>query len=255
MLFRNGLKAAALSVALFALPVAPALAETIIVKASGPSARTFPPGRKLADNSSITLRAGDLLILLDGRGTRTLRGPGTFGTSATAVAARDTRTTLASLLEGKRVRRARTGAVRGVGGDEGPVRSPNLWYVDVSQSSTVCVPDPANIQLWRPDTMEAINVTATSKANGKSATFAFPAGTSTVSFPTAQLPVMDGSVYSLTWPGLAAPVEIGFSVMETKAEGLESTVSMLITRKCEAQLNLVVETVALPDPASDTPAG
>jgi hypothetical protein len=249
---RNTLKSFATALALLATPAGGALAETIVVKAGGPSAGSFPPG-KIADNSMVTLKAGDILTVLDGRGTRTLKGPGTFNTSATASTTNDTRTSLAGLLGTQRVRRARTGAVRG-GADEGKMpRSPNLWYVDISQSSTVCVPDTGNVQLWRPDLTEAVTVTARDEKSGKSAAIPFEKGQFRTSWPTA-LPVGEGSSYQLSWPGLQKPVKISFSVMDANSEGLESMASMLIRRGCEAQLNLLVETVALPDP-QPTPEG
>lgn len=231
-------------------PIA-AQAETIVVRASGPSAKSYTPGKKLADNSMVTLKAGDVLTLLDGRGTRTLRGPGTFGATSTAQSGSDTRTSLATLLETKRVARARTGAVRGTAGAEALApRSPNLWYADISQSSTVCVPDPANVRLWRPYASEAASVTITSKAGGAAAQVSFGAGEAVALWP-ASLPVSEGAAYQLSWQGLATPVSLSFSVMNAGAEGLESMASALISRKCDAQLNLLVETVALPDPAPD----
>lgn len=223
-------------------------AETIVVRASGPSAKDFSPGRKLGDNVTITLKAGDVVTLLDGRGTRTLRGPGTFGSTSNASGT-DTRTSLATLLETKRVRRARTGAVRGAAAEPASApRSPNLWYVDISQSSVACVADPVNVRVWRPLTAEAADVTITPKAGGDASTVHFDAGQAVGWWPE-ELAVSEGAAYTLSWPGLEKPIEIGFSVMSPGSEGLESMASALISRQCDAQLNLLVETVALPDPA------
>ncbi|RVT43608.1 hypothetical protein [Sphingobium algorifonticola] len=250
---RNMSIGCALALVMGTLAAAPLAAETIVVRASGPSAKGFPPGRKLADSGSIALKGGDVVTLLDGRGTRTLRGPGTFSLAATATAGTDSRTSLASLLETKRVRRARTGAVRGgVAEDAAAPRSPNLWYVDISQASTACVPDPANVRLWRPDIASAATVTITATSGGGSAPVAFAAGEAVASWP-ATLPVTEGARYRLSWNGLARPVDIGFSLMGTDAGGLETMASTLIARKCDAQLALLVETVALPDPAPDAP--
>ncbi|MBB6124135.1 hypothetical protein [Sphingobium subterraneum] len=244
-------KCGAAMMALAALAPLAAQAETIVVRASGPSAKTYTPGKKLADNSSVTLKAGDVVTLLDGRGTRTLRGPGTFGATASAAGS-DTRTSLAALLETKRVMRARTGAVRGgVGAEASAPRSPNLWYVDISQTSVACVPDPANVRLWRPSSADGATVTITAKSGGASAPVIFGAGEAVALWP-ATLSVTDGAVYSLSWPGLAKPIDIALSVMAPGTEGLESMASTLISRKCDAQLNLLVETVALPDPAPDS---
>lgn len=241
------MKSAVLACALLAAPTGAALAETIVVKSGGPSAGSYPPGRKIADNSLVTLKAGDNLTILDGRGTRTLKGPGTFNTSAATGSASDTRTPLASLLSTQKVRRARTGAVRG-GADEGRApRSPNLWYVDISQSSKVCVPDASNIQLWRPDLAEALSVTARDVQTGKSAAVPFDKGQFRASWP-ASLPVSEGSRYQLSWSGLKKPVDISFSLMDANSEGLESMAAALIQRGCEVQLDLLVETVALPEP-------
>lgn len=245
---RNVLKSGTIALALLAIPTGGALAETIVVKAGGPSSGSFPPGRKIADNSMLTLKAGDVLTILDGRGTRTIKGPGTFNTSAAAGSGGDTRTSLAGLLGTQRVRHARTGAVRG-GADEGKMpRSPNLWYVDISQSSKVCVPDIGNIQLWRPDLTEAVTVTARDEKSGKSAAIPFEKGQFRTNWPAA-LPVGEDSSYQLSWPGQKKPVKIRFSVMDADSEGgLENMASTLISRGCDAQLNLLVETVALPDP-------
>src|SRR3546814_15980956 len=79
-----------------------------------------------------------------------LRGPGSFNVAA-ANAAPANSVTLSALLDTKRVRRARTGAVRGSLG-EAPTaapRRPNLWMVDVAQSGTLCIADPASLRLWR----------------------------------------------------------------------------------------------------------
>ncbi|MDX3910484.1 MAG: hypothetical protein QHC67_11765 [Sphingobium sp.] len=242
-----------MALALSAVAAMPAVAETIVVRASGPSAKGYPPGKKLADSGTVSLKAGDVVTLLDGRGTRTLRGPGTFGLTAAASSGTDSRNTLASLLETKRVRRARTGAVRGGISEGAPApRSPNLWYVDISQPSTACVPDPANVQLWRPDIGSAVTLTITPAKGGPSAPVSFAAGDAVAGWP-ATLPVTEGAQYRLSWSGLGKPIDIGFALMSGAAGGLETMASTLIAKKCEAQLALLTETVALPDPAPDAP--
>lgn len=243
---------AALIAATLATAATPVLAQSLVVRASGPSARTYPAGAKLAQTASLSLKAGDVVTLLDGRGTRTLRGPGTFAANGPVTAGTDDRNTLSSILETKRVRRARTGAVRGV--ETVAQRSPSLWYVDVSQPSTMCVADPGNLRLWRPASVKAASITATPATGGTAASIAFPVGESTAAWP-ADLPVKDGTSYKLNWTGLAQPVTIQFTVMDATAEGLEDMASTLIARKCQAQLDLLVETVALPDAGPVAPAG
>ncbi|MBL0914505.1 MAG: hypothetical protein IBJ13_03020 [Sphingopyxis sp.] len=82
----------------------------VVVRASGPSAAGFPAGKLLGAKERIILRAGDKLVLLSDRGTRTLTGPGVFaaaapGTSSVVQPGR--------LLSRGIITRSRTGAVKG----------------------------------------------------------------------------------------------------------------------------------------------
>lgn len=221
----------------------PAAAETLVVRASGPSAGSYSPGRKLPDGASVTLKSGDVLTLLDGRGTRTLRGPGVFGASGSAST---TGASMASFLGMRTTSRARTGAVRGKETAVEP-RSPNLWYVDIRNAATTCIADPANVKLWRPGSTGAATLTI-SGATGKGSAV-FEAGQSVAAWP-ASLAVKEGAAYELSGAGLARPVTIHFTLLPSAADGLENTAATLIARKCNAQLDLLIETVALPDPAS-----
>ena len=42
------------------------MAEVLVVRATGPSAKKFPAGKALADNARITLAANDSIVVLDG---------------------------------------------------------------------------------------------------------------------------------------------------------------------------------------------
>ena len=130
-----------------------AMADVLVLRAAGPSARSFPPGRRLPDNARLVLKTNDELIVLDGRGTRTIRGPGTFiaGVASNAPAQ------LASAAAANG-RRARIGAVRGI--ETGPLRPTTIWHVDVSKSSNVCVPPPNKVALWRADSSADATLTA-----------------------------------------------------------------------------------------------
>src|SRR5690606_12885977 len=121
---------ATLCAAALALTPGAALAG-VVVSVSGPSASSYPVGRKLGDDDRIVLRAGDTLTVLDGSGTRVLRGAGTYSLGQTSGTKASS--TFAILTERRSARRARTGAVR-AGDLDTPVRSPNLWYVDVGAS-------------------------------------------------------------------------------------------------------------------------
>lgn len=225
-----------------------ASAATLVVRSSGPSAKAYPPGRQLADNSNVVLKAGDQVVILDSRGTRTLQGPGTFSPSVSSNRASDSRETFAQASS----RRARPGATRGVA----PVaasssRVPNIWFVDVERSSTVCVADPSSVTLWRP--AGGPGATVTVKGAGKAASVEWLHGESTIAWPSS-LPVTDGATYSVTWQGQATPTQLRFAVLGANTAGLEDMASKLITRGCNAQLDLLIETVAIPD-GTERPVG
>ena len=218
----------------------PAAAETLVVRASGPSARSYPPGSKLADGGSLLLKAGDVVTLLDAKGTRTLRGPGRFGVTAAASAAPATNVTLAALLDTKRVRRARTGAVRGTVGDAPAVaRRPNLWLVDIAQPGALCVADPAAVRLWRADAAKPAAVRIS--GGGTQAQASFAAGEAIAAWPAA-LPVKDGATYRIETGGRS--IDVRFAMLGAAGAGLDSTASALIAHDCKAQLDLLVDTAA-----------
>ena len=54
------------------------LAQAIVVRSTGPSAATYPKGKKLAAGTSVTLKTGDMVTVLDKAGSRVLRGAGSF---------------------------------------------------------------------------------------------------------------------------------------------------------------------------------
>ncbi|MBH1998918.1 MAG: hypothetical protein I8H96_07225 [Sphingomonadaceae bacterium] len=215
----------------------PAVADTMVVRASGPSAKSYPPGSKLSDGGSLLLKAGDMVTLLDAKGTRTLQGPGTFGVTAASVA-RGNNVTLNALLDTKRVRRARTGAVRGnvSDGQAATPKRPNVWLVDVAQPGALCFADPATVLLWRADASAPASVRITS--DHAQATASFAAGAAMTAWPTT-LPVADGAAYRISLDAMAT--DIRFAQVTPTDPGLETVAAGLIARGCDAQLNLLVD--------------
>jgi hypothetical protein len=247
----NSSKARAGIAAAMALALAGAAsAETLVVRSSGPSARSYPPGKAIPETQKIVLKANDQVIILDGRGTRTLKGPGSFSPIVASTRATDSRSTFAALVTQRSERRARIGAVRGATvANPGATRSPNLWFVDMERSSSTCVLDPNAITLWRAEPAGPATVTVTRASDGKSATLGWTAGQSTHAWP-AEMPVANGAEYRLSWPGALQPTVLKFAVLDPNPQGgLENMAAELIRHGCEAQLDLLIETVAVPDQA------
>ncbi|MBV9840826.1 MAG: hypothetical protein JOY99_04685 [Sphingomonadaceae bacterium] len=219
-----------------------AYAQSIVVRSIGPSAKLYPPGRSIADNATLTLAANDQITLLDGRGTRTLKGPGAFSLAAAGQAGDSAGTRFAALVDARSTQRARVGAVRGM--SAGPRHSPNIWYVDTSRSGAVCVADPSALTLWRADASSAGTMTV--KGGGQTATVSFGAGQSSAAWPST-LPVVAGAQYTLGWAGSPQANSIRFALLGDGAQGIENTASALIRNGCDTQLDLLVNVMSLPE--------
>ena len=210
-----------------------AVAGPVVVRSTGPSAKVYPAGRQLADNAQLTLKAGDAVILLDARGTRTVAGPGTFPAVATGTRA-GVAQAASRIISNQSNAERRGGAVRG-GTATASVRSPNLWLVDLSKSGTVCVADPNAVRVWRPATSSPAEATVTA-ASG-SGTIAMVSGAAIAEWPKS-VPVTNGGEYTVSLNG-SAPAKIKFATVSAPAS-LEDTAAMLIAKGCKTQLDLLI---------------
>lgn len=216
-------------VALLTAGAASASANVLVVRSSGPSASGYPAGRSLADNARITLRGGDTLVVLDARGTRTFRGPGTFTPSTAAAAGQRT-------AQAAGDRRARIGAVRSAG--ILPASPTTIWQVDVSQSGTICLANTSDVTLWRPDASQTATL-AISGPRGAARTVEWPAGRTTMAWPS-DLPIAGGE-YQLAQQGVAVPSRISFRTLNAAPSDMQGVAEALIRNGCQEQLDLLVD--------------
>lgn len=224
--------ATAICAAALALPVI--ASAGVVVASSGPSAGTFPVGRTISGDERIVLRAGDTLTVLDGNVTRVLRGAGTYSLGQSASANR--RDAFAVLTERRSARRVRTGAVRAAD-DGSPVRSPNLWYVDVDRPGTMCLADTERVRLWRRATGDSATYRISAVDGGESQTVSFAEGEMLAPWDSQVLPVAEGSAYRLTGDGAVS--ELRFVILDEIAEEPEALAQQLIENGCNAQLELL----------------
>ena len=209
------------------LSTSAATAAVLVVRSSGPSAATYPPGKALADTHKLNLKASDVVVLLDSRGTRTLQGPGSFSVLASASpavgAVRGTGTT---------ARRVRLGAVRGTA-------TRSVWQADLDRSGNVCIANPADLGLYRGNSSGEAKVTMTDAASGKSAEVNFAAGQAIAAWPST-LPATSGA--KITVSGLAAPTTLTLKTLTPVPSGLEGMAQSLIRANCQAQLDVLIDT-------------
>ncbi len=220
-----------------------AIAAPLVVRSTGPSAKLYPAGKAIPDTAKIVLKAGDSIVLLDGHGTRTISGPGTFSATASATAAATTGSTLAQLASAGGERRARIGAVRSASGIDTSGRNPSVWYIDLDRSTTMCVADTTNLTVWRKDATAPATIAVSGP--GGNGTIAFAAGQTAASWPTG-LTVTTGAQYKLSHDGAKAPTALKFVVVKAASPGLEDMAQSLIQAGCTAQVDLLIQTVALP---------
>jgi hypothetical protein len=222
---------------LLATTSAAAGAAVLVVRSSGPSAAAYPPGKALPDTMTFRLKPNDMVVLLDSRGTRTLRGPGNFSASAAAAASGGALSAMASQNNNRRVR---VGAVRG--GPTGATQGRNVWQADVGRSGTVCVANPADLGLYRRDSNQEAHVTLTD-ASGKSATIHFEPGQSIARWPDA-LPVAAGARVNVK--GAGAPATLEMKLLTPVPSGIEGMAQSFIRNDCQAQLDVLIDTFASP---------
>ena len=213
-------------------------AAVLVVRSSGPSAKAFPAGKAVSETQVINLKANDVVILLDSRGTRTLRGPGKF--SATASASNATTSSLAALTGQNTNRRSRVGAVRRP--PTGATAGRNVWKADIARSGNICIANPADLGLYRANATAAEKVTVTDAA-GKSATVQFPAGQRIAAWPS-DVPVTAGANYTIKGGADGATVTARW--INPVPAGLEGLAQSFIRNDCQAQLDVLIDTFASP---------
>lgn len=220
-----------------------ALAEAIVVRSTGPSAATYPVGRRLPATERVVLRAGDRVVLVGEGPTRTISGPGNFPVRGTAGASQNRSTTLNRYLSTTGGTISRTGAVRGA--SDGPAAAPNLWVVNVAQGGTFCVADMANVTLWRPDmTQDALLTVVDTADPAATSPLAFVAGQNFRRWPGDALPIAEGRTYRISGTGMTAPVELSFVAIGAPPAEPEAIAATLADKGCAGQLAQLGERLA-----------
>lgn len=201
-------------------------AAVLVVRSSGPSATAYPPGKALPDTHVLKLKASDTVVLLDSRGTRTLSGPGNFSVSASAGAVSG-----AVRTAGTSARRVRLGAVRGAG-------ARSVWQADLGRSGNVCIANPGELTLYRPDATQPAEITLTD-SDGKFAKVKFAAEQWEANWPS-ELAVASGKRVNVS--GLGQPATLTLRVLSPIPTGLEGMAQSLIRADCQAQLDVLINT-------------
>jgi len=142
------LRAAAVGAALTGLVGgAVALAEPAIIVKS--TVKDYKVGSKIDDEATITLASGDRVSVLTTKGSRTMKGPGTFVVGANP---KSNRSRFTNIKRRGASTRSEAGATRSaITADAGgrPL-SPKVFYIDVTRSGRFCLSNTQDVSLWRP---------------------------------------------------------------------------------------------------------
>lgn len=198
------------------------IANVVVIKSLGPSAKAYPPGKTLPETAKINLQGGDVVTVIGPASAQTLRGPGNFDAKQVALAS----------AAGQR---GRFGALRAAE----VARNPSIWDVDISTSGKVCVANPAKLQLWRADSEGPVTVQIRS-ADGKAESLSWAAGKALAPWPSA-LPIKTGGEYSVEWPDGADTSKIEVVTVASAPTDLVGAAQVLLENGCQKQLDLLVE--------------
>jgi hypothetical protein len=207
--------------AAFALTSTVAIANVVVVKSLGPSAKAYPPGKTLPESATIKLQGGDVVTVLGPASAQTLRGPGNFDAK---------QVTLASAS----AKRGRFGALRA----SEVAHNPSIWDIDVSQGGKICVTDASKLQLWRPDSEVAMTANIRS-ADGKTQPLTWAAGKALTAWPNA-LPIRNGA-YQVEWPDTGETSSLDVVTVASAPADLVGAAQVLIENGCQKQLDLLVD--------------
>lgn len=222
-----------------------AVAQNMVVRSTGPSAKSYPAGKKLSSNAKLTLKKQDRVTILGKGGTRVFKGPGTYSLNKSAGNQSSSSTRLASFINNRGSSRARTGAVRSAGVSMTDVepRNPNLWFLDVTKGGKFCVADAKTLVLWRPDYTGSATANIVEPNDGVVTKVAWGKGNPLKSWPTAEAPLKNGSSYRLIGSNVEKSVEVNFVMLNEAPQDLDEAAAALIANGCQSQLDLLVETL------------
>ena len=211
----------------------------VVVKSSGPSAASFPVGKKLDDATSVTLKAGDSITVLTDSGTRVIAGPGTHRVGARGASKR---TAFAMLTRQQSGARVRTGAVRG--GATGSATNPNMWNVDTSKPGKVCLPAGEAITFWRPEAAGEETWMLGSAVSDFHVHVMFDDGDDTATVSAEELPLSQNRLYDLSGPAGGPKQRVEFVTMASVPGNAEDLAVALAEQGCTGQLDLLSEKLA-----------
>lgn len=201
------------------------IASVVVIKSLGPSAKSYPPGKTLPEDTKITLQGGDVITVIGPNSAQTLRGPGNFDAKQVALAS----------AAGQR---GRFGALRA----SEVAHNPSIWDIDVGAGGKVCINSTSSVQLWRPDSEGQATVQIRS-SDGKSQELSWAAGKALTAWPSG-LPIKSGTSYQVEWRDSGEKSSLDVVTVANPPVDLVGAAQVLLEHGCQKQLDLLVESAS-----------
>lgn len=200
----------------------------LILRATGPTARLYRPGTRIAANTRLNLRPGDAVVVLQMRGPAQFRGPGSFRASQPPPRPSRLRTAAPALASGPLI---------------SSVSPASVWHVDARAEGRLCTQPGTPLALWRPSSAQEGQVTLSIEGE-EPVLLNWPAGQATLPVPERLL--RDGATLTLA-PAEGGTRRLDIVVMPSgAAEGAEdendALASALIAFGCRSQLDTLIST-------------
>jgi len=251
------------ALAAFAGTATAAAAQAVVVRSAGPSAASYPAGKRIAAGTRVVLRAGDVVTVIDKAGSRVLRGAGEFALDG--MVSRDATVAVQigrALSKPQPVRRA--GAVRGPG--DPPLAEPlppTVWLADSAAGGRVCVLQGSDLYLWRGNSDKRRFAWLGETDGGGMVRLQFPEQVAGVAWPVGMVPLADGHSYRLTEesnPDNFHDFEVVMLDPETVPVDAAGLATTLLDNGCRSQFEWMAKKLESEDasaaPATETmPAG
>lgn len=234
---------------------AQAMAQAVVVRSTGPSAVSYPKGKRLSASDTVTLKQGDVVTVLDKAGTRVLKGAGSFVLDGAINRDRGAAALLARSLSNPASVRA--GAVRGPGDSTGESVMPvSIWLADTDQGGNVCVPRGSDLYLWRGKSAKRSFTWLTEATGGEMVRMQWPPKTVGIAWPKTMLAPQEGRTYRIydeTTPETAAEFRIVVLEPEAVPADAEALGTLLLDNGCRAQFDWLAATLDEEDVAPPSP--
>lgn len=230
-------------------------AQAVVVRSTGPSAVNYPKGKRLAANVPVTLKAGDVVTVLDKAGTRVLRGAGTFALDG--VVNRDLAAAALLARSLSNPASVRAGAVRGAA--DASAESPlpvSIWLADTDEGGNVCVPRGSDLYLWRANAERRSFSWLTEASGGEMVRMQWPPRTLGIAWPKTMLAPQEGRTYR-AYDEAAPDKAVEFRIVMIEPEAVPADAAalgtLLLDNGCKAQFDWLAATLEQAETAPQQP--